>query len=799
MLTKIVRRPGPRFCAAAVMVALLLVLWAAGTARARPPIASPGPESAPTMLNYQGVVKVNDVLYNGTGHFKFAIVDAASGDGTTVYWANDGTGSGEPQQAVPLAVAEGLFHVLLGDTSQDGMSQPIGAEVFTSPTTYLRVWFSPTGTPGTFEALEPNQRITSVAYALRAEYAENGPPGPTGPTGPQGPAGTTGPIGPQGVAGATGSAGPQGAQGPAGATGPSGPQGLRGATGPTGAQGPAGAAGATGPQGAAGATGPTGPQGLRGATGPTGAQGPAGAAGATGPQGAAGATGPTGPQGLRGATGPTGAQGPAGAAGATGPQGAAGATGPTGPQGLVGATGPIGPAGATGPTGPQGLQGPVGPTGGSGPAGPAGATGPSGPTGPVNPNADAVDGYHASGTPIANTLIALDGSASLPVPRVLDSNNNGYYVDPASTSLFNVLDVRGSLYDGDSDSLSVADGLRAGFFGVNGTLPAAGYYATGTSGDGVYVVSPGDDGVQVENASAYGVHVESPVYDGIYVNRAGTHGVSVSEPGWDGLYVSNANDDGIEIGTAADNGIEIHDGGTNGLMIDGAGQDGIRVFRATDDGIQVDSADYGLNIVNATSMGVLANAVTTGGRFYQSTGGVYAYIAHHSADGVDYGILTNGTKSFIQEHPTDPSQDIIYAALEGGEAGTYYRGTAQLRNGTVRVTLPEHFGLVTEQEGLTVQVTPRADCNGIYVAEVTTTYIVVKELRGGTSNARFDFLINGVRAGYSGFQVQVDRASLGLDAVQLPNVADHPLESRGPGITPEPKSESSPGGGKAYE
>jgi hypothetical protein len=88
-----------------------------------------------------------------------------------------------------------------------------------------------------------------------------------------------------------------------------------------------------------------------------------------------------------------------------------------------------------------------------------------------------------------------------------------------------------------------------------------------------------------------------------------------------------------------------------------------------------------------------------------------------------------------------------------------------------RVTLPEHFSLVTEKEGLTVQVTPRENCNGLYVAEVTTTYVVVRELQGGKSDARFDFFVNGVRAGYSGFQVEMDNAQLGLDAA-------HPAESQ---------------------
>ena len=39
------------------------------------------------------------------------------------------------------------------------------------------------------------------------------------------------------------------------------------------------------------------------------------------------------------------------------------------------------------------------------------------------------------------------------------------------------------------------------------------------------------------------------------------------------------------------------------------------------------------------------------------------------------------------------------------------------------------------------------------IAEVTTRTIVVRELMGGTSDARFDFLINGVRAGYADYEV----------------------------------------------
>jgi hypothetical protein len=553
-------------------MALLVVLWAAGTAQATPPPRPLAQGSVPTMINYQGIVQVDGSPYNGTGYFKFAIVDAATGNGTTNYWANDGTTSGEPVVSLSLAVSEGLFNVLLGDTSLAGMTQAVDETVFASETTYLRVWFSQTGAAGTFEALEPNQRIASVAYALHAEHAENGPTGATGATGPQGPAGATGPQGPQG---------------PAGATGPSGPQG---------------------------------------------------------------------------------------------------------------------PVGATGATGP------------------------------VNPNADMVDGIHAATGPQANKLVALDGSAYLRVPRVLDSDNTSYYLDPAYGS--NLNNVYGR------------------HFGVNGSSSDVGYFVVD----------------QPANDIDYGLMVWSVDADGVLVNSAGADGVEVSSAGNDGVYVYTVVNDGVYVRSAGADGFQVDDAGHNG--------------------VEVNSAD---------GCGVSASGAYAGGYFADGNDTVWALVAYGTST-TDYGILSNGSKNFVQEHPTDPNQAIVYASLEGGEAGTYYRGSAQLENGTATIELPEHFSLVTEEEGLTVQVTPREDCNGLYVAEVTTRRIVVRELQGGTSNARFDFFINGVRAGYKDFKVLNSVAELGLAEVRQPEPERPPEDTHEPEPPQEPPQDVvQPEGGRPHD
>jgi hypothetical protein len=276
-----------------------------------------------------------------------------------------------------------------------------------------------------------------------------------------------------------------------------------------------------------------------------------------------------------------------------------------------------------------------------------------------------------------------------------------------------------------------------------------------TSGDdGVQVVSAGDDGIQIDSVGGDGVYVDSAGYDGIDINSAAEDGVDIAYAGQNGVYIGETVADGVYVGSAGDDGMDVESAVGDGVEVTSAGDDGLDVEWATDDGVRVlEAGGTGVYVGGAAEFGVDARGDIAGGYFEDGTSGVWTYVAYGSR-----GIYTSGTIDFVGQHPTDPSKAIVYAALEGGEAGTYYRGTAHLSGGTATVTLPEHFSLVTEEEGLTVQVTPRADCNGLYVAEVTTRAIVVKELMGGTSDARFDFLIHGVRAEYAGYEVIRDAA-----------------------------------------
>lgn len=122
------------------------------------------------MVSYQGRVELGGSAYSGPGYFKLAVVDTA---GTTTSWSNDGTSTGgaEPAGAVTLGVSNGLFEVLLGDTSLPGMTDLPAAAFPPGQARFLRLWFSTTGTAGSFVLLSPDRRVASVPFALQAEAA----------------------------------------------------------------------------------------------------------------------------------------------------------------------------------------------------------------------------------------------------------------------------------------------------------------------------------------------------------------------------------------------------------------------------------------------------------------------------------------------------------------------------------------------------------------------------------------------------------------------------------------------------
>ncbi len=166
-------------------------------------------------------------------------------------------------------------------------------------------------------------------------------------------------------------------------------------------------------------------------------------------------------------------------------------------------------------------------------------------------------------------------------------------------------------------------------------------------------------------------------------------------------------------------------------------------------GVTEGPAGAGVAGVNA---GANSNAVGVFGESLSSAGG-YGVYGKSSAAGIavfsegDLTVGGGGTKSFVHPHPHDASKQVRFVCLEGNESGTYFRGTAALVGGAATIAVPEAFRLVTDAEGITVQVTPMGPA-ALWILHQGLDTIEVR----GNVDVEFNYFVNGVRAGHAGFE-----------------------------------------------
>ncbi len=135
------------------------------------------------------------------------------------------------------------------------------------------------------------------------------------------------------------------------------------------------------------------------------------------------------------------------------------------------------------------------------------------------------------------------------------------------------------------------------------------------------------------------------------------------------------------------------------------------------------------------------------------SGGVSQSIGHLGFSPTT-GVFSNGDidatgkKMFVEPHPTDPTRQIGYVSLEGPEAGTYFRGKGKFQRGTAVIAVPESFRLVTDPEGLSIQITPVGEMATVAVVSLDLGRIVVK----GSRDVEFFYTVNGVRQAFRNHQ-----------------------------------------------
>ncbi len=122
-------------------------------------------------------------------------------------------------------------------------------------------------------------------------------------------------------------------------------------------------------------------------------------------------------------------------------------------------------------------------------------------------------------------------------------------------------------------------------------------------------------------------------------------------------------------------------------------------------------------------------------------------------------LYASGTKSFKIPHPLYPEEkELTHAALEGPEAGIYYRGEGQLDNGEAVVELPSYFEALAREEGRTVTLTPKFEgdepVSQLAASRVENGKFEVRAIGDGNLDQKFYWEVKAVRSDVPSLEVE---------------------------------------------
>ncbi len=339
-----------------------------------------------------------------------------------------------------------------------------------------------------------------------------------------------------------------------------------------------------------------------------------------------------------------------------------------------------------------------------------------------------------SGSIIANAAIVpagTSGGVSVFVNFTTDLiiDINGYFLGTSSTGSDSTMNpgeyvgIRGNTQPGYIGLLYVvntaATSSTAAIRGISSN-PTSGSYATSGEQSGATGVTYGLYGTNASGtagaAGVFGSAATGKTF-GVYGQTAATSLDAAGVVGYDGTGVT---------WTAA--------GSLNGPAgVYGYGRSGVAGATSSTGAWGV----IGMKLTSPTTLGPF-------GVLGYSTYGVFSF--------GDMG--SSGAKPFVEPHPTDPTKVVRYVAMEGPEAGTYFRGTARLVGGEAIISVPETFRWVTDESGMTVQVTAVGSPASLYVESENLNQIVIRSQT--SANATFHYLVQGVRKAYKDWQVVAD-------------------------------------------
>jgi len=330
--------------------------------------------------------------------------------------------------------------------------------------------------------------------------------------------------------------------------------------------------------------------------------------------------------------------------------------------------------------------------------------------------------YGASQPGVANLTWFGSGqtltSASI-VPTASGGSISVYVGMPSGTQTHVIIDING-YFIGDGNALTTGEhlsiaGSRDGgaiIRGINNSTSASAFTSgvRGVVSAAVDEIS-GVSGISEGSGANFGMRGTNNTAS---TNSAGVLGVSFARPLTNNLSFFAA-------GVRGEN-------GNGGIGVLGLTRDDGAINAGSVEGVLLDASG---NVITDGLLGVRGSSTM-----------LYGVLAHGN-------MAATGAKPFVEPHPTDASKVIRYVALEGPEAGTYFRGRGRFHDGQAIIDVPDSFRMVTDTDGLTVQITPIG-------AELTTANVVSANLDQiavrSNHDVEFYYLVQGVRKAYKDWQ-----------------------------------------------
>jgi hypothetical protein len=279
--------------------------------------------------------------------------------------------------------------------------------------------------------------------------------------------------------------------------------------------------------------------------------------------------------------------------------------------------------------------------------------------------------------------------------------------------------------------------------GVAGTSPHVGVVGvsdgSGLSHAGVVGQSTDAIGTYGGSTSTYGMVAQSVNFDALAANG-----------GRDGAFIQGARHGAIGISNATSGetyGVAGANGNTTFNSAGVFGQEGSPPALAGyyPAGVLGSSGIPGYGVLGVSQFEGVQGVVVDGSGS-MITGGKLAFPPYGVYSQGDYG--GTGAKYFVEPHPEDATKVIRYVCLEGPESGTYFRGRGRFVNGAARIEVPESFRIVSDSDGLTVQITPIGKPTAVAVTRMSLEGIEAE----ATGDVEFCYIVHGVRKAFKDFE-----------------------------------------------